>query len=42
MFKTATTATTNEKHWGSAYLRQGTSYQCRHLANQYEQQIYVR
>jgi len=25
----------NEKHWDSAYLRQGTSYQCRYLANQY-------
>ena len=25
-----------------AYLCQRTSYQCRHLANQYEQQIYVR
>jgi len=25
----------------SAYLSQGTSYQCRHLENQYEQQIYV-
>ena len=32
----------NYKHWDSAYLRQGTSYQCRHLANHYEQQIYVR
>ena len=29
------------KHWDSAYLRQGMSYQCRHLANQYEQQIYI-
>jgi len=26
---------------GSAYLRQGTSYQCLRLANEYEQQIYV-
>jgi len=26
---------------GSAYLRQGTSYQCCHLANRYQQQIYV-
>jgi len=32
----------NYKHWDSAYLRQGTSYQCRHRANQYEQQICVR
>jgi len=26
----------NHKHWDSAYLRQGTSYQCRRVANQYE------
>jgi len=26
----------NYKHWDSAYLRQGISYQCRYLANQYE------
>jgi len=25
----------NLKHWDSAYLRQDTSYQCRHLANQF-------
>ena len=30
------------KHWDGAYLRQGTSCQCRHLVNQYEQHIYVR
>jgi len=26
----------HQKHWDSAYLRQGTSYECRRLANQYE------
>jgi len=29
------------KHWDSAYFHQGTSYQCRHLVNQYEQHTYV-
>ena len=28
--------TVNLKHWDCANLRQGTSYQCCHLANQYE------
>jgi len=32
----------NKMHWDNAHLHQSTSYQCCHLANQYEQQIYVR